>query len=56
VQWLESLDNAFPAARTPCRSPSEQERLMLPHQKDAPPAYWSAAVKLVQDHLDRVSG
>jgi hypothetical protein len=34
----------------------EQERLMLPHQKDAPPAYWSAAVKLVQDHLDRVSG
>lgn len=55
VQWLESLDNAFGACEDAMSIAEEQERLMLPHQKEVSPAHWSAAVKLVRDHLDRVS-
>jgi hypothetical protein len=53
--WLESLDNAFGACEDAMSIAGEQERLMLPHQNDVSPAHWSAAVKLVQNHLDRVS-
>lgn len=55
-EWLDGLDAAFGGCEDAMSIADEQERLMIPHQKDVSPAHWSAAVKLVQEHLERVSG